>query len=204
MIHNIEIPVSEKEGDFLIEDIIEILPNLEISAGLYHAKDHKAFMMVENKASSEQIMSLDQPLEINLNNFEANWGDHEINNTETQIPHKRYRKLIDQLRLEHLNVEEKTKLLKVINENQSVFHVEGDILSHTNLVRHEIRTQDDLPVYQKSYRYPHCHKEEVQTQIAKMIKEGIIRPSISPWNSPIWVVPKKLDATGTKKVENCC
>lgn len=32
-----------------------------------------------------------------------------------------------------------------------------------------------------------------------MLHEGIIQPSASPWNSPIWVVPKKLDSTGVRK-----
>lgn len=26
-----------------------------------------------------------------------------------------------------------------------------------------------------------------------------IEPSLSPWSSPIWVVPKKLDASGERK-----
>lgn len=32
-----------------------------------------------------------------------------------------------------------------------------------------------------------------------MLQEGIVRPSISPWSSPIWVVPKKKDASGIQK-----
>lgn len=32
-----------------------------------------------------------------------------------------------------------------------------------------------------------------------MLEQDIISPSISPWSSPIWVVPKKLDASGQRK-----
>lgn len=39
----------------------------------------------------------------------------------------------------------------------------------------------------------------MKKQIEKMLNEGIIRPSNSPWSSPIWVVEKKQDASGKKK-----
>nr|XP_018911345.1 PREDICTED: transcription initiation factor TFIID subunit 1-like [Bemisia tabaci] len=47
---------------------------------------------------------------------------------------------------------------------------------------------------------PHTlHKAEIQKQIQSMLDQGIIRPSYSPWSSPLWVVPKKLDASGKPK-----
>lgn len=41
-------------------------------------------------------------------------------------------------------------------------------------------------------------KDELENQIDELLEQGILRPSESPYNSPIWVVPKKLDASNKK------
>lgn len=48
-------------------------------------------------------------------------------------------------------------------------------------------------------RYPYVHRQEVRDQIEKMLEQNIIRPSDSAWSSPIWIVPKKADASGKVK-----
>lgn len=42
-------------------------------------------------------------------------------------------------------------------------------------------------------------KNEIEKQVKALLDDGIIRPSRSPYNSPVWIVPKKLDASGEKK-----
>ena len=103
------------------------------------------------------------------------------------------------LRIDHLNNEEKSKLTKLIREYSEIFQKEDTPLSFTSKIKHVIRTQDQFPVYTKSYRYPEVHRQEVRRQIDDMLDQNIIRPSHSPWSSPLWVVPKKLDATGKRK-----
>lgn len=42
-------------------------------------------------------------------------------------------------------------------------------------------------------------KDEVNKQISELLANGIIQPSRSPYNSPVWIVPKKLDGSNEKK-----
>lgn len=43
----------------------------------------------------------------------------------------------------------------------------------------------------RPYRYPHYQKNEIEKLIKDMLKAGIIRPSVSPYTSPIIQVKKK-------------
>lgn len=54
-----------------------------------------------------------------------------------------------------------------------------------------IRTTDDEPVWSKSYPYPMSASSFVNSEVEKLLQKGIISPSRSPYNSPVWVVPKK-------------
>lgn len=98
-----------------------------------------------------------------------------------------------------MNKEERLAITKLIREFADILHEEGQPLPPTDLVQHTINTTDEIPVYTKNYRYPTIFKDEVKQQIDKMLQQDIIRPSNSPWNSPIWIVPKKLDNSGKRK-----
>lgn len=113
-----------------------------------------------------------------VNNVEVNY--------EQSSPFTNSNDLVDLLRVSHRNNEEKTMLFKICRE----YHKDNQDLTFTNQVKHKINTVDDLPIYTKSYRYPYIHKQEVQKQIEDMLKQEIIRPSYSPWSSPVWIVPK--------------
>jgi len=114
---------------------------------------------------------------------------------------ERKENLRKQLRLEHLNKEEKKAVEEICEDFCDIFHLEEDTLTCTTAIAHEITTRvDSAPVNVRSYRLPEKHKEEVNRQITKMLDDGIIRPSMSQWNAPLLVVPKKTDASGKQKL----
>ena len=55
----------------------------------------------------------------------------------------------------------------------------------------EIDTRDSLPVAQSPYTLPLKHYEWVRKEIETLEKAGVIVKSLSPWASPVIVVPKK-------------
>lgn len=125
-------------------------------------------MTLRNESDYNQIFSIQHPISNEINNFEA-MQTTEINNHEflTSKSPDNFVKLINNLRLSHLNHEEKSKLMEILKDYNDVFHFKDEALSTSSGVEHKIRTTDDIPVHQKNYRYPFCHKEEVGAQIKK-------------------------------------
>ena len=55
----------------------------------------------------------------------------------------------------------------------------------------EINTGDSPPITQKPYTLPLKHATWVQKELEILEKAGVIVRSVSPWASPIVVVPKR-------------
>lgn len=170
----------------------QIISELEIPESLIKIENNLSFISILNPTNKDISINLSNPFEVipedefqifNLNNFE----------------HSNYKFDLTKVRLNHCNAEEKSKLTKLLNTYADIFHSENNALSFTNAVKHKIELKNETPIHTKTYRYPYVHKQEVQRQIHDMLGQGIIRPSQSAWSSPIWVVPKKLDASGKRK-----
>ena len=56
----------------------------------------------------------------------------------------------------------------------------------------DIDTSDHPPICQKPYTFVLKHYDWVQKEVEQLERAGVITRSISPWASPIVIVPKKL------------
>ena len=88
--------------------------------------------------------------------------------------------------------EEETKAFKDLCEKYSgvISENSGDI-GRTSLIKMDIDTGENPPVCQRPYTLPLRHAEWVQKELDILEAAGIIVRSVSPWASPIVVVPKR-------------
>ena len=61
----------------------------------------------------------------------------------------------------------------------------------TDIIRHNIKLLTTEPVRSKGYPIPYKTREVMETEVQEMLELGVIEPSVSPYFSPVVLVPKK-------------
>lgn len=103
------------------------------------------------------------------------------------------------LKLDSLPIDERDALLNVLKDFQHQFKLPGDKLGHTKTAQHKIRTVHENPINVRQYQLPHHLKKEVIRQTQELLDNDIIEPSDSPYNAPVWIVPKKRRENSEKQ-----
>ncbi|XP_041355465.1 uncharacterized protein LOC121373084 [Gigantopelta aegis] len=91
----------------------------------------------------------------------------------------------------HLHPAEKTQLAETLLEFQDVFAENDEDLGCFKGVKHAIPTGDAQPVRQPVRRTPLGFQKEEEAQLQKLLNNGVVIPSSSPWASPVVLVKKK-------------
>ena len=97
----------------------------------------------------------------------------------------------------------KEQFKQLCKEFEDVFSKDPTDTGKTSLITMDIDTGDSPPICQKPYNLPLKHREWVQKELETLEKAGVIVRSISPWASPIVVVPKKTE-TGESPRRRLC
>lgn len=179
-IENVCSIVTTSNGDFLVEDELNLTPEVTVKPGMYRAVNNSA--LVHLGTTKPDKIHIVEPF-----NNDGMIVDNPEGNIKFDCPS------------DHMNREEKRLLLKTLKRFKGIFLQENQKFSFTHEIKHAIKTTDEIPIHQKAYKYSYHLRDEVQKEIDKLLDNGIIRESSSQWTSPIWVVPKKNDNSGKKK-----
>ncbi len=85
----------------------------------------------------------------------------------------------------------KTKMSNLCQGFADIFTVGNEEITTNNFYEQKLQLKDTEPVYSRNYRIPHAHKAIVNQKVDKMLQQGIVEPAVSPYNSPVLLVPKK-------------
>ena len=86
---------------------------------------------------------------------------------------------------------EKQMLADVLRQHESAFAKSPTDLGRCSVLKHRIDTAGAMPIRQPMRRTPQGFEHEEEKHLKEQLEAGVIRPSNSPWSSPIVLVRKK-------------
>ena len=117
----------------------------------------------------------------NLDDRFLQWGDNSYEHCEYQCPAVHC--------LDQSSPKDAKTLQRLLHKYRSIFGKAGE-LEAAKVDPMEIHTEGP-PVHRRAYRMALHHLDIANEEIDKMLAMGIIRPSSSPYASPVLLVPKK-------------
>ena len=86
-----------------------------------------------------------------------------------------------------LSPTQQQELLALLCDYKDLFATEGGPLGRTLVVRHAIHTEGS-PICQPMRHQPMALQSTINAEVQKMLHQGVIQPSFSPWPSPVVMV----------------
>ena len=90
-------------------------------------------------------------------------------------------------KLEHLTAQQASDINGLLQAFSDIF---SDTPRICTVMEHDVNTGGAQPVRQAPYRLNAEKRNFLKAEVQRLIEQGLVRPSISPWASPVILVPK--------------
>ena len=121
-------------------------------------------------------------------------NENNSNNQNQQPTQERIDKLFSKLDLKGLeqwDIDTQNKLKQVFRDHHHIFALDDFELGRTDMVKHVIILDNQVPFHERYRRIPQHQYEEVKNHLKEMLEIGMIRKSQSLWASAVVLVRKK-------------
>jgi len=178
----------------IVEDVVVL--NKELHPGVFMARaivnSRNPFVRIINTTLETVTLHNPDIETVNLNEFNVFTIENDNHDRDYKL-----------LKLLNPNIPEfvKNEMINLCSEYSDIFALKTDKLTANNFYTQKLRLSDPTPIYIKNYRVPRVQKEEINKQVKQMLNNGIIEPSVSEYNSPVLLVPKK--STNGQKAWRC-
>ena len=136
----------------------------------------------------EKICESDQVAELNVEEMTATVEQKELSNTPISESKKKF--IMENTKLT-VPDEFKKKYMDLLMKHHEVISDSKYDLGQCLTSKHDIQLRDKEPVYIKQFRIPEAHRKAVEDHVKELLKLGVVRPSRSKYNSPVFIVTKK-------------
>lgn len=176
------IDTGKPDGSYFMESK-EILPGVFNAKSIVNTRNH----LIKFITTTTEMVKINKTFDRTYETLE----NYDIFTFDKANLQNRQERLITELITDSVLNEAKQSLTNLCSKFSDIFALQHDSLTCNNFYKQEIILNEKTPVYTKNYRIPEVHREEIDEQVNKLLKDNIIRPSVSPYNSPILLVPKK-------------
>jgi len=136
----------------------------------------------ENNETSEEVVDVDASKPINITVSLVTANEESLDNKETHV--EKIINLIPKL--------VKDPVTKLFEDFKDILAMKADDLKPTKLLTHRIMLKPgSKPIKQRAYRLSKIQAQALKKELEKLINNGLIEPSHSPWSSPVVLVLKK-------------
>jgi len=137
----------------------------------------------------ERLDDDDEVGELNVNEMTANIEKQQLPPSKVLTQEKKT--YISENAKLNVPAEFKQKYMDLLMKHHEVISDNKYDLGKCTTAMHDIELRNEDPIYIKQFKIPEAQQEAVQKHVEELLKLGVVRPSRSRYNSPMFIVAKK-------------